>query len=106
MEFLAENKKAFLNSELTIDQLALEIGVSKHNLSETINSAFQKNFYDFVNSYRVEDFKQRIKNPEFANYSLIAVAFESGFSSKSSFNTIFKKYTGTTPSEYRKQSAS
>jgi len=103
---LMENKKAFLNSELTIDQLALEIGVSKHNLSETINSAFQKNFYDFVNSYRVEDFKQRIKNPEFANYSLIAVAFESGFSSKSSFNTIFKKYTGTTPSEYRKQSAS
>ena len=56
--------------------------------------------------HSLEDFKQRIKNPEFANYSLIAVAFESGFSSKSSFNTIFKKYTGTTPSEYRKQSAS
>ncbi len=102
---LMENKKDFLNSELTIDQLALEIGVSKHNLSETINTAFQKNFYDFINNYRVEEFKRRIKNPDYANYSLLAIAFESGFSSKSSFNTIFKKHTGSTPSEYRKKSS-
>ncbi len=96
-------KKVYLKSEITLTQLAVELNITNHNLSETINKAFNKNFYDFINAYRVEEFKNRIKNPEFSNYSLLAVAFDSGFSSKSSFNTIFKKYTNQTPSEYKKQ---
>ncbi|MBA4317626.1 MAG: hypothetical protein C0412_04420 [Flavobacterium sp.] len=99
---LMNNKKLYLNSEITLTQLAGELNVTNHNLSETINKAFNKNFYDFINTYRVEEFKTRIKNPEYSNYSLLAVAFDSGFSSKSSFNTIFKKYTNQTPSEYKR----
>lgn len=103
---LMNEKKLYLNSSLTLAELAEQLLISSHNLSEVINSKLGKNFYDFINYYRVEEFKQRIKNPEFTNYSLLAIAYESGFSSKTTFNTIFKKYTGTTPSEYRKQSVS
>ncbi len=102
---IMQSKKLFLNSELTLTQLATELGITNHNLSEVINVGFNKNFYDFINSYRVDEFKERLKKPEFNHYSLLAIAFESGFSSKSSFNTIFKKYTNSTPSEYRKQIA-
>ena len=100
---LMQKEKLFLNSELNINQISEKLNITNHNLSEVLSKAFNKNFYDFINSYRVEEFKERIKNPDFSNYSLLAIAFESGFSSKSTFNTIFKKYTKTTPSEYRKQ---
>ena len=100
---LMNSKKLFLSSDLTLAQLSKELGITNHNLSEVINVGFNKNFYDFINGYRIKEFKERIKNPDFTNYSLLAIAFESGFSSKSSFNSIFKKYTNTTPSEYRKQ---
>lgn len=102
---LMNEKKVYLNSELTLTQLALDLNVSNHNLSETINKSFNKNFYDFINTYRVEEFKERIKNPDYSNYSLLAIAFESGFSSKSSFNSIFKKITSQTPSEYRSKNS-
>jgi len=98
-----KNEKLYLSNELTLTQLADELSVSNHNLSEVINTSFNKNFYEFVNSYRVEEVKKKIKNPDYTNHSLLAIAFESGFSSKSSFNSIFKKYTNATPSEYRKQ---
>ncbi|MEW6194971.1 MAG: helix-turn-helix domain-containing protein [Bacteroidota bacterium] len=100
---IMEKKKLYLKSDLTLSQLAGELNASNHNLSEVINTSFNKNFYDFVNYYRVEEFKERIKKPECENYSLLAVAFDSGFSSKTSFNSIFKKYTNTTPSEYKRQ---
>ena len=102
---LMEEKHVYTNREITLSQLAEELRITNHNLSEVINTTFNKNFYDFINYYRVEEFKRRIKNPDYNNYSLIAVAFESGFSSKSSFNSIFKKHTNTTPSEFRKQFA-
>ncbi|MDP3150126.1 MAG: helix-turn-helix domain-containing protein [Ignavibacteria bacterium] len=100
-----QTKKLYLKSDLTLTNLSEELGISNHNLSEVINKAFNKNFYDLINAYRVEEVKEIIKNPDFAHYSLLAIAFEAGFSSKSSFNTIFKKLTNTTPSEFRKQFA-
>lgn len=100
---LMKNKKPYLNGNLTLAQLAGELNISPHNLSESINKMFNKNFYDFINTYRIEEFKERLKDPEFSGYSIIAIAFESGFSSKSSFNTIFKKHTQLTPSEFRKK---
>lgn len=100
---MMERKKLYMKSDLTLSQLADELNASNHNLSEVINTSFNKNFYDFINFYRVEEFKERIKKPEYENYSLLAVAFDSGFSSKTSFNSIFKKYTNTTPSEYKRQ---
>lgn len=100
---IMRTKKLYLKNDLTLGNLADELGITNHNLSEVISKAFNKNFYDLINSYRVEEFKELVKNPDYSHYSLLAVAFESGFSSKSSFNTIFKKLTETTPSEYRKQ---
>jgi len=102
---IMRTKKLFLKNDLTLGNLADELGITNHNLSEVISKAFNKNFYDLINTYRVEEFKELVKNPDYSHYSLLAVAFESGFSSKSSFNTIFKKFTETTPSEYRKQFA-
>ena len=62
-----------------------------------------KNFFDFINSYRVESVKEMLLNKEFEHYTVLAIGLESGFNSKTSFNTVFKKMTGVTPSEYRKQ---
>ncbi len=94
-------QKPYLESDLTLNKLAELISVSGHHLSEVINSEIGKSYYDFINEYRVEEFINKLKNPSTANYSLISVAFDSGFKSKTSFNNIFKKHTGKTPSEYK-----
>lgn len=96
-----EMSKPYLNPELTLPQLAAEIGISTHLLSQVINEYFNLNFFDFVNRYRVNAFKERIVNPAFANFSMLGIAFECGFNSKSAFNRIFKKTTGLTPSQYK-----
>jgi len=99
-----ERDKPYLNSDLTLRELADSLSMSTHNLSEILNTRLNKNFYDFINHYRVEEVKRRLTGSESKYYSLIAIAYDSGFNSKSAFNTIFKKQTGTTPSQYRKQS--
>ena len=93
--------KPYLNTDLTLPQLAVELGISSHLLSQVINEHFKLNFFDFVNQYRVEAFKQRIVNPKYENFSLLGIAFECGFNSKSAFNRIFKKSTGLTPSQFK-----
>ena len=93
--------KPYLNPDLTLPQLAFELGISNHLLSQVINEHFKHNFFDFVNQYRVEAFKERIINPKYKNFSLLGIALESGFNSKSAFNRIFKKSTGLTPSQYK-----
>jgi AraC-like DNA-binding protein len=95
--------RPYLNSDLTLRELAGKLSISPHNLSEILNTRLNQSFYDFINSYRVEEVKRRLADKESGNYSLIAIAFDSGFNSKSTFNTIFKKQTGTTPSQYRQQ---
>ncbi|HKM45817.1 MAG TPA: helix-turn-helix transcriptional regulator, partial [Dysgonamonadaceae bacterium] len=94
-------EKPYLNPELTLTQLASEIDISKHHLSQIINEQFKLNFFEYINQFRVEEVKTRIKNPKFDNYSLLAIAFDSGFNSKSSFNRIFKKFTNQTPSQFK-----
>tara|TARA_R110002049_G_scaffold139113_1_gene299656 strand:- start:284 stop:1315 length:1032 start_codon:yes stop_codon:yes gene_type:complete len=100
---LMDEEKPFTNNELSLRNLADMLEVSSHNLTEVINKFSNKNFYDFVNAYRVEEVKSRIKNPENNNYTLLAIGLESGFNSKSSFNSVFKKHTGQTPSQYKKE---
>ena len=94
-------EKPYLNPELTLTQLATEIDITSHHLSQIINEQFKLNFFEYINQFRVEEVKTRIKNPKFDNYSLLAIAFDSGFNSKSSFNRIFKKFTNQTPSQYK-----
>ncbi len=95
------NQKPYLDGDLTLLKLADMISVSGHHLSEVINSKLNKTYYDFVNEYRVEEFKNKLKDPSTRNYNLLSIAFESGFKSKTSFNTIFKKHTNQTPSEFK-----
>jgi AraC-like DNA-binding protein len=66
-----------------------------------INETLNQNFYDFINKYRVEEFKKRLKGEDALNYPLYGHAVDCGFSSKSSFHEVFKKHTGLTPSQYQ-----
>jgi AraC-like DNA-binding protein len=99
------SSKTYQNPDLTLSMLATQMGISSHILSQVINEQFNLNFFDFVNQYRVEEFKQRITNPSYNNFSLLGIAFECGFNSKSAFNRIFKKATGYTPSQYKENQA-
>jgi AraC-like DNA-binding protein len=97
-----KNAKPYLDPELSLPGLAQELNISGHYLSQVINEQFDLNFFDFVNRYRVDAFKERVTDPRSGNFSLLGIAFECGFNSKSAFNRIFKQTTGLTPSEYRK----
>ncbi|MBM6994029.1 MAG: helix-turn-helix transcriptional regulator [Prevotella sp.] len=95
-------EKPYLNPDLTLPLLAGELNIPNHHLSRVINEQFGQNFFDFINGYRVEEVKRKLFDPALAGFSLLGVAFECGFNSKSAFNRIFKKSTGFTPSEYKK----
>jgi AraC-like DNA-binding protein len=93
-------QKPYLEADLSLPELANKLEIPSHHLSRIINEQFDVNFFDFVNHYRIEEVKSRIGNPEFDNISLLGIAFDSGFNTKSAFNRVFKKMTGFTPSEY------
>lgn len=99
---LLHNEKRFLDPLLSLEQTADEIGISKSHLSRLINSELKMGFNDYLNSLRVEEAKRYMENPEFSQYTLVAIGLEAGFNSKTTFNTAFRKITGVTPSEYRK----
>ena len=94
-------EKPYLNNQLTLHQLAEEVNILPHYLSRIINEYHHQNFFDFINIFRVDEFKNRISDSHFKNYTLLAIAFDCGFNSKSAFNRLFKKVTGFTPSEYK-----
>jgi AraC-like DNA-binding protein len=94
-------EKPYLEADLSLPELANKLEIPSHHLSRIINEQFDVNFFDFVNQYRIEEVKSRIGNPEFDNLSLLGIAFDSGFNTKSAFNRVFKKMTGFTPSEYK-----
>ena len=93
-------EKPYLNRELSIYDLSDQLKISRHILSEVINEHMGMNFYTLVNEYRVNEVKERLMSDKFKNLTILAIAYDSGFNSKSSFNTIFKEKTGMTPSEY------
>lgn len=99
-QFMKTNRP-YLDSDLTLPKLAEDLNVSTHHLSQVINEMHDKNFFNFINKYRVEEVKRKIQDPKYENYSLLGIAYESGFNSKSAFNRVFKNITGTTPSKYR-----
>lgn len=97
-------EKPYLDPEISLPELSKRLGVSSHFLSRVINEQLGVNFFDFVNRYRVEEVKLRITDPKFNYLSILGIAFESGFNTKSTFNRVFKKTTGLTPKEFREQS--
>ncbi len=96
-----KTERPYLDPELTLPKLARELDMPAHQLSQVINEVHQHNFFDFINQYRVEEVKNKIQDDKFVNYSLLAIAFDSGFNSKSAFNRVFKKITSMTPSQYK-----
>lgn len=97
-----EDEQPYLDSQLSLETLAAALGMTRHDLSQVINDQFETNFFGFVNNYRVAAFKQCLQDKKYTHYTLLGIAMETGFNSKSSFNSIFKKAEGMTPSEYKK----
>lgn len=95
--------KLYLNAELTLRNLAIHLNIHPNQLSWLINHQYNKNFKEFINSYRVDHFKTLVKQSTEKQLYLIGLAYESGFNSKTAFNAFFKKHTGLTPSQYVKQ---
>jgi AraC-like DNA-binding protein len=96
-------KKPHLDAELTLGKLSDSMKVSPEYLSGILNGRLNKNFFDFVNHYRIEAFKEMCRQPESQNLKIISLAYDCGFNSKATFNRVFKKATGLTPSEYAGQ---
>ncbi|WP_291145481.1 helix-turn-helix domain-containing protein [Flavobacterium sp. UBA7680] len=100
---LMDAEKPYLDFELNLVKLAASMNISTHILSYVINNGFGENFYQFINRYRIEEAKKLMANSEMDRLSLLGIGFSVGFNSKTVFNTTFKKVTGQTPSEYKKQ---
>lgn len=103
LEDLMIKENLFLNSSITLGEIADKLSVIPRYLSQVINELKGQNFYDFVNSYRIEEAKRILSDPSHNEEKILAVLFDCGFNSKSVFNTVFKKSTGITPSEYRRK---
>ena len=98
-----EEEQPYLRRDLTIQDIALALEIPQHHLTQTINELLEKNFYTLINEYRVEEVKKRLLDPKYNHLTVLAIAHDAGFNSKSSFNMTFKKYVGLTPSQYRKK---
>ena len=94
------NEKSYLQPNLSLRKLAGMIDVHPNKLSQLLNEKGGKNFSEYINQYRVEYFKEIAIDPKNAHLSLLGLAYESGFNSKTTFNTFFKKETGTTPKRW------
>ncbi len=95
-----EEELPFLNPDLNLSDLAIELQMNRAELSEVINSSFNQNFNDFVNTFRVNLVKDKLKEGEHIKMSLLGIAFDSGFNSKATFNRVFKKLTNSSPTEF------
>lgn len=98
-------EKLYTDCDLSLQKVAEKLSIPPHHLSQIINERLHQSFSDFVNSYRVEEVKKNLLDPSKKHYSILAIAEESGFNSKSSFNSVFKKHTNITPSEFRENSS-
>ncbi|WP_425237248.1 helix-turn-helix domain-containing protein [Ulvibacterium sp.] len=96
-----EQEKPYLDQKLSLHALAQTLRISPNTISRIINEQLGQNFNDLINTYRLQEVKQKLINPEHDHKTILALAFESGFQSKASFNRVFKKMEGKTPSEYK-----
>ncbi len=97
-----EIDKLYLNGKLSIQDVSEKLNIPRQYISEVLNEYMNTNFQDFINEYRVEEFIKRLKNDQNSQFTLLGIATEVGFSSKSSFNATFKKFKGVTPTQFKK----
>ena len=98
-----QTDKLYLNPELTLADMARHLNLPARAVSATINAASGKAFNTYVNEYRVEEIKGRLQTADLGRFTLLGIAFESGFNSKTSFNRIFKEFTGCSPTDFLKK---
>ena len=103
LPIILKDEKPYLDDDLTLNKLANLMGTTDKKLSTFLNQHLNTTFYDLINKERVAAVKEKLQSSAFDNYTLLGIAYESGFKSKTSFNRIFKNETGLSPSEYRKQ---
>ncbi|NOQ23727.1 MAG: helix-turn-helix domain-containing protein [Bacteroidales bacterium] len=96
-----QKERVYLDNELRIQDVAINLNISVHILSHIINEKLNQNFYDFVNTYRIEEAKIRLLDKQYNDLTVVAIAYDCGFNSKATFNRLFKQYTGTTPTQYK-----
>lgn len=101
LERVMKDDQPYLDDQLTLTQLAERIEIPSYQLSQVINEGLNRSFYDYINEFRVDEVKQKMKDPAFSHLSLLGIAMESGFGSKSSFNKAFKKFTGMSPTGFQ-----
>ena len=100
-----ESEKPYLDGNLTIHDLSQKTGISRHYITQVLNEIYGKNFFTFINEYRTREVIERFSDSRYDDYTILAIAFDSGFNSKSTFNSFFKSQTGQTPSKYRENIA-
>lgn len=101
--FMMENERLFLQPELSLNELAQHLQTNSVQLSATINQMFNKNFNDYINGLRIEEFIKKYDQDVNKRYTLLSLAFDSGFNSKATFNRAFKKIKGSSPNEFLKK---
>ena len=102
METTMQVRKPFLVSTLTLKDLSKQAAIPVHYISQILNETLKQKFYDYVNRYRIEEFKRLLSEPNNYNKTILEVMYDVGFNSKSVFNTAFKKHVGMTPKEFKK----
>ncbi|GAA4243433.1 tetratricopeptide repeat protein [Winogradskyella damuponensis] len=105
LENFIKNSEPYLNPNLSLKELAKNIALHPNKLSWLLNAEFNKNFNDYINQFRLSHFKTVALNPKFKHITILGLAYDSGFNSKSVFNTFFKKIEGITPSQWVKQNS-
>lgn len=100
VEFM-QTEKPYCESDLNLSTLSKRLNTTTHKLSQVINSKFGKNFFEFINDYRIEEAKELLSDPNNNKFKIMSLAYDCGFNSKSTFFTLFKKNTSLTPSEFR-----
>jgi len=98
-----QTEKPYIECDLRMGDLAEMLGTESHKLSQILNESFNQNFYDFINKYRVEESMKILRDPESIKFKIMSIAYDSGFSSKSSFYNAFRKINGITPGKYQKK---
>lgn len=96
-----DNEKLYQEPELTLQHLSARLQYPSHQVSQAINEGMNKSFYDLINGYRVDEAKRLLLDSKNRNYTILSIGFEAGFNSKTTFNTVFKKFTNLTPTEFR-----
>ncbi|WP_299537246.1 AraC family transcriptional regulator [Ulvibacterium sp.] len=102
---LLQDEKIYEDVDLTLDKLSERLQISSGYLSQIIKEKEKKSFFEFINFHRIASVKEKLMDTDYKNYTIMGIALESGFNSKSTFNAVFKKFTNETPSTFKRRQA-